>query len=198
MVVELGERVVLDMGPAILHLHAGSRTEDMVPTYPVLLSGYLGRSEQSRKRAWGRLIPLNTGIAEEDEVPRADMLIDPARVVVHQLPGRIDDLEIGVSRRDSGNDRRRRRPKYSVDEGERVGVKLGDWNLVAEIARTSWGCGVIGDGRVIQLARVCFNFGVASDACPALRHACLCAAEVSVELRRCGDKDIRRARLGVM
>src|SRR5260370_33654400 len=108
MIVELGERVLLEMVPAILHLHACCRIEDMHPTRPVLLGGYLCRSEQSRERTRRGLRPLDTGIAEEDEVLRADMLINPARVVVHGLPGRIGDLKIGGRRSDSWNDDRRR------------------------------------------------------------------------------------------
>src|SRR5947209_8686155 len=118
MVFELGEDVVFDMGSAILHLHAGCRIEDVHPIHTVLLRRYFSRREQRGKRAGGGLGPLNTGVAEKDEVLRPNMLIDPASVVVDQLPGRISDLKIGSGRSDSGNGDRRRRSKYSVDEGE--------------------------------------------------------------------------------
>jgi hypothetical protein len=79
MIGELGEDVVLNMGPAVLHLHAGSRIEDMHPVHPVLLRRYLGRREERRQRAWRSLGPLNTGIAEENEVLRAAISCIPAR-----------------------------------------------------------------------------------------------------------------------
>src|ERR1700724_1570588 len=50
MVGELSEHVVLNMRPAVLHLHAGRRIEHMHPTHAVLLSRYLSRGEQCRQR----------------------------------------------------------------------------------------------------------------------------------------------------
>src|SRR5205814_9772801 len=82
VIVELSQHIVFNMRPAVLHLHARRWIDHMHPALAVLLSRYLGRSEQSRQRTRRLLRPLNTGVTEEDEVLRADMLIDPASIVV--------------------------------------------------------------------------------------------------------------------
>ncbi len=147
MIVELRKTIVFDVGATVLNLHAGFRVEDVHPADTILLSRDTGGGKEGRKGTGGLLVPLDSGVAEEDEVACTDVLVDATGVVVDLLTGRIIDLVVELSGSDTRDDDGRYAAEDRFDIGEGVGIHFGNRDLVANEGRTIGGRRAVADAR---------------------------------------------------